>query len=76
MLGPLLFLIYINDLQFVSDVLDPIIFLDGNILFYSHKHIIALVLIVINGLYKIKQRFISNKLSFNIKKTKYSFFHK
>ena len=29
-----------------------------------------------NELHKINQWFISNKLSFNIKKTKYSFFHK
>ena len=27
-LGPLLFLLYINDLQFASDLLDPIMFTD------------------------------------------------
>ena len=29
------FLIYINDLQFVSDVLDPVMFADDTNLFYS-----------------------------------------
>ena len=36
-LGPVLFLIYINDLQFISDVLDPIMFADGINLCCSHK---------------------------------------
>ena len=40
-LGPLLFLIYINDLQFVSDVLDPILFADDTNLFYSHKDFVS-----------------------------------
>ena len=43
-LGPLLFLIYINNLQFVSDVLDPIIFADDTNLRNSHKDINALLL--------------------------------
>ena len=34
-LGPLLFLLYINDLQFASDLLDPIMFADDTNLFYS-----------------------------------------
>ena len=36
-LGPLLFLLYINDLQFASDLLDPIMFADNTNLFYSNK---------------------------------------
>ena len=39
--GPLLFLIYINDLQFISDVLDPIMLADDTNLLYSHKNINA-----------------------------------
>ena len=61
-LGPLLFLIYINDLQFVSDVLDPIMFADGTNLFDSRKDINALFLKVNNELHKINQWFNSNKL--------------
>ena len=67
-IGPLLFLIYINHLQFVSDVLDPIMFADDTNLFYSHKVINALFLKVSNELNKINQWFISNKFSLNIKK--------
>ena len=68
-LGGLLFLIYINDLQFVSDVLDPIMFADDTNLFYSFKDINALFVNVNNGLHKINQWFLSNNLPLNIKKT-------
>ena len=64
--GPLLFLIYINDLQFVSDVLNSIKFADDTNLFYSHKDINALSLNVNNQLHEINQWFISNKPSLNI----------
>ena len=36
-LGSVLFLLYINDLQFASDLLDPIMFADGTNLFYLNK---------------------------------------
>ena len=52
-LGPLLFIIYINDLQFVSDVLDPIMFADGTNFFYSQKDIDALFLKVNNEFIKL-----------------------
>ena len=58
--------IYINDIQFVSDVLDPIMFADDTNLFYSHKDTNALFLKVNNELHTINQWFISNKLSLNI----------
>ena len=38
---PLLFLIYIHDLQFVSDMLDPIMFADDTDLFYLHKDFVS-----------------------------------
>ena len=38
-LGPLLFLIYINDLCEASNILDPIMFADDTNLFYSHHQI-------------------------------------
>ena len=38
-LGPLLFLIYVNDLQYASNLLEPIMFADDTNLFYSHKNI-------------------------------------
>ena len=51
-------------------------FADDASFFYSHKNINALFLKVNNELHEINQWFVSNKLSFNIKKIKYSFFHK
>ena len=38
-LGPLLFLLYVNDLKNVSSVLDPIMFADDTNLFYTHSNI-------------------------------------
>ena len=75
-LGPLLFLIYVNDLQYVSNLLEPIMFADDTNLFYAEKNIKTLFEIVNKELQKISQWFISNELSLNVKKTKYSFFHK
>ena len=75
-LGPLLFVLYINDLQLAVDLLDPIMFADNTNLFYSNKDINTAFLKVNDELQKINEWFISNKLSLNVKKTKYSFFHK
>ena len=36
---PLLFLIYVNDLQHVSRTLEPIMFADDTNLFYSHQNV-------------------------------------
>ena len=38
-LGPLLFLIYVNDLPNVSNMLDPIMFADDTNLFFSNSNI-------------------------------------
>ena len=67
-LGPLLFLLYINDLQFASDLLEPIMFADDTNLFYSNKDINTAFLKVNDELQKINEWFISNKLSLNVKK--------
>ena len=75
-LGPLLFLLYVNNFKNASNILDPIIFADDTNLFFTHKDVRYLFQIVNQELENIKQWFISNKLSLNIKKTKYSFFHK
>ena len=61
-LGPLLFLLYINDLHFASDLLDPTMFADDTNLFYSNKDISTAFLKVNDELQKINEWFISNKL--------------
>ena len=75
-LGPLLFLLYINDLKKTSDLLDPIMYADDTNLFLTHKDISYLFETANLQLERINQWFISNKLSLNASKTKYLFFHK
>ena len=38
-LGPILFLVYVNDFNKASDVIDPIMFADDTNLFYPHQNI-------------------------------------
>ena len=75
-LGPLLFLIYVNDLQQSSKLLNPIMFADDTNLFYSHENIFQLFSKVNFEMSEINQWFNANKLSLNVTKTKHSFFHK
>ena len=75
-LGPLLFLIYVNDLPNATNILDPIMFADDTNLFYSHHDIKTLFSTVNEELEKLGDWFTANRLSLNIKKTKYTFFHK
>ena len=75
-LGPLLFLLYVNDLKNASSVLDPMMFADDTNLFYTHSNIQKLFSTINEELASINQWFTSKKLSLNAKKTKYSCFHK
>ena len=75
-LGPLLFIIYVNDLSDVSKILEPIMFADDTNLFFTHKNIKELFQTVTSELDKVFQWFNANKLSLNKDKTKYIFFHK
>ena len=53
LLGPLLFLLYINDLPNLSNILDPIMFADDTNLFYSHHNIKELFTVVNKELQKL-----------------------
>ena len=75
-LGPLLFLLYVNDLKNTSSVLDPVMFADNANLFYTHSNIQKLFSTMNEELASINQWFTLNKLSVNAKKTKYSCLHK
>ena len=73
-LGPLLFLLYVNDLH-NSAALDPIMFADDTNLFYEHSDLKTLFSLVNQELQKINEWSEANKLSVNVEKTKYSLFH-
>ena len=75
-LGPLLFLIFVNDLKNSTKLLDPIMFADDTNLFYTNKNIKVLFETVNKELHYVNEWFIVNKLSLNAGKTKYLFFHK
>ena len=74
-LGPLLFLIYVNDLSNCLEKLNAILFADDTNLFYKHKCIKTLFNEVNSDLLKLREWFQANKLSLNLNKTKYIFFH-
>ena len=67
-LGPLLFLLYVNDLKYASSVLDPIMFADDTNLFYTYSNLQKLFSTMNEELASINQWFTSNKLSLNAKK--------
>jgi hypothetical protein len=68
-LGPLLFLIYINDLIFASDLLMPILFADDTNVFLTGNSIDGLTSAMNTELNKIVEWLKANRLSLNIGKT-------
>ena len=73
-LGPLLFLIYINDLCIVCKSTEPVLFADDTNLFSSGSNAISLQDGVNNDLAIIAEWLKVNKLSLNIKKTHFMCF--
>ena len=61
-LGPLLFLIYINDLSHCTSLLDLHLFADDSNLFFAHKNLSQLEIIVNNELTHINNWLCANKL--------------
>ena len=73
--GPLLFLLYVNDLPNSSNVLVLMIFVDDTNFFFEHSNINTFK--TVNGeLMKISEWFSANKPSLNIEKIKLSLLHK
>lgn len=73
-LGPLLFLIYMNDISRSSEILSIILFADDTNLFFSHKNLFTLKETMNQELSKIASWLSANKLSLNIKKTHFIIF--
>ena len=74
LLGPLLFILYINDFQYSSSVLSFIFFADDSNVFFSHKNPQTLLETVNSELKNIILWIHANKLSLNLQKTNYMLF--
>jgi hypothetical protein len=75
-LGPVLFLIYINDLPRSLTVKDPISFADDTTLTYLNKNILDLTSNINSDLSKLNDWLAANKLTMNVQKTNYIFFQR
>ena len=73
-LGPLLFLLYINDIASVSNILFYILFADDTTLFYSSKNLQELSDVVNNELSKMIEWLNANRLSLNIDEANFMIF--
>jgi hypothetical protein len=74
-LGPLLFLLYINDFSFSATNLDFHLFADDSNLFYSHKNLQSLEKNLNEQLSMVDKWLCTNKLYLNIEKTNFIVFH-
>ena len=74
-LGPLLFLIYINDLPNASKKLNFYLFADDTNIYCESSDLSTLIKIVNRELRSVKKWLDANKLSLNIDKTSYIIFH-
>ena len=74
-LGPLLFLIYINDLAYASSSAVTILFADDTNAIYKHKSYFQLNKMINEDLNTLGDWFKANKLALNESKTKYVVFH-
>ena len=73
-LGPLLFLIYINDICNASDVLELILFADDTNIFFSHDDMSKLMNVANSQMQNISEWLRANMLSLNEKKTNFMIF--
>ena len=74
-LGPLLFLLYINDICESTSIVDFHLFADDTSIFYSNKNLKILEHNVNNALKDISNWLIANKLSLNVDKSKLLMFN-
>ena len=74
-LGPLLFLLHINDLFHVSNLLSIILFADDTNIFFRHNDLPSLVSILNVELARVSSWFNANKLTVHPDKSKFIIFH-
>ena len=75
-LGPLLFLVYINDLPQVSDKLFALMFADDSNMFLSGNNLEQLITTMNTEMTNVVEWLRANKLSLNLKKTHFIIFSK
>ena len=75
LLGPILFLLYINDFHHSSKVFDFHLFADDTNLFCKHKNLTSLKASINNELSNNNSWLCANKLSLNIEKNSFVIFH-
>jgi hypothetical protein len=67
-LGPILFLLYVNDIEHSSNLLSFILFADDTNIFYSNSCLKSLNKVIQEEVNKVAEWLNANKLSLNIKK--------
>ena len=73
-LGPLFFLIYINDICHLSNLYDLVLVADDTNLFFSHNDIQILAHTINSEMLELSDWFKANKLSLIVKKSNYVIF--
>ena len=73
--GPLLFLVYINDIVNVSALVEFLMFADNTSVFITSHSLESLSVTANTVLAKLAQWFRLNKLSLNVNKSNYILFH-
>ena len=73
-LGPILFLLYVNDIENCSNLLSFILFADDTNIFYTNSCLKTLNKIIQTEINKVAEWLNVNKLSLNTKKTKFIVF--
>ena len=74
-LGPLLFLLYVNDIANVSQLLLPLMFADDTNLFLQGKSVNETIDIMNNEMDKVVKWLNANRLLLNVDKTHFMIFH-
>ena len=73
-LGPKLFILYINDIIHASEIFKYVIFADDTNVFCEGENLQQLLKVVSEELHRLKLWFDLNKLSLNLKKNKFMVF--